>query len=188
MGERPGTALTATAELVRRAGEGDRDAVEELVAKLRPRLVRWAKGRLPFRARRQIDTEDLVQDSLAAAVGHLESLEAPEAFPAYARRTVLNRLADLRRRPRPETTLADDAVAVDRGPSPAERFLRTEQLAAYERALAELSPRDQQAVIGNLEWGLSHRELAQELGLGSPDAARMAATRALARLARGIGS
>lgn len=187
MDDRSGAPSTGTTELVRHARDGDRQAIEALAARLRPRLLRWAAGRVPAARRRHIDTEDVVQEALTAALGRLDKLEAPEAFPAYTRRTVLNKLADLGRRPAAETTLGDDPVAVEEGPSASARMLRAEQMNAYEHALAELEPREQLAVIGNLEWGLTHRELATELGLASPDAARMAAARAIAKLARSIG-
>jgi DNA-directed RNA polymerase specialized sigma24 family protein len=60
----------------------------------------------------------------------------------------------------------------------------SEFISRYDSALQRLSADERQAVIARVELGLSHRELAEALGKGSPDAARMAVARALVRLAR----
>ena len=50
-----------TLELVIRAQQGDRAAVEALLQRCIPALTRWAQGRLPPAARGSLDTGDLVQ-------------------------------------------------------------------------------------------------------------------------------
>jgi RNA polymerase sigma-70 factor (ECF subfamily) len=50
-----------TGELLSRAKGGDRAALGALMERYRPRLVRWASGRLPAYARSLLDTNDLVQ-------------------------------------------------------------------------------------------------------------------------------
>ena len=54
----------------------------------------------------------------------------------------------------------------------------------YERALERLKPASREAVVARVEMGFSYRQVATELGKPSPDAARMAVSRALAQLAR----
>jgi RNA polymerase sigma-70 factor, ECF subfamily len=177
--------LTQTRELVERAASGNAHALEALLARYRPRLTRWAAGRLPANARGKLDTQDLVQETLIAVAVRLPELAQPEAFPAYLRRALLNRLLDLGRRQQPpDLRLDTDFDAIDARPTPGEQALSTEQWDLYERALAALAPREQLAVMGRLEWGLTHAELAEELGLATADAARMAATRAVAHLVR----
>ena len=62
------------------------------------------------------------------------------------------------------------------------------QLAArYEKALARLSPEDQEAVVARVEMAGTYQELAEVLGKPSADAARMAVGRALVRLAKEMG-
>ena len=53
----------------------------------------------------------------------------------------------------------------------------------FEQALARLQSTDQEAIVARIELDLPYRKLAQVLGKPSPDSARMAVTRALARLA-----
>ena len=48
----------STFSLLERAREGDREAIELLVARHRPPLQRWASGRLPRWARDMVDTQE----------------------------------------------------------------------------------------------------------------------------------
>ena len=52
----------------------------------------------------------------------------------------------------------------------------------YREALSRLSREDQECLIARLEMGYSYGEVATLLGKPSTDAARMAVTRAFARL------
>jgi RNA polymerase sigma-70 factor (ECF subfamily) len=56
-------------------------------------------------------------------------------------------------------------------------------VAAYERALADLSPALRDAVVLRVEFGMTFPEIAAELELASANAARMRVSRALAELA-----
>lgn len=64
-------------------------------------------------------------------------------------------------------------------PSPLEQLIGRQALDRYDAALADLKPEEREAIIGRLEFGMSYAELAAALGKSSPDAARMAVTRAL---------
>ncbi len=58
----------STRSLLDRAQVGDERALEAILTRYLPRLMRWATGRLPRAARDIVDTEDLVQDSLIKVV------------------------------------------------------------------------------------------------------------------------
>jgi len=179
----------STEVLVERSRAGSQEALERLAARYLPRLRRWARGRLPRGARDLVDTDDLAQETLVAVVRRIPGFEArgPGAFAAYARQALLNRLRDAARRAgrRPDHT-GSDAVseAVDPGPSPVEEAVGRETVARYESALARLAEADQEAIVARLELDCSYAELAVALGKPSADAARMAVSRALVRLAR----
>ncbi len=83
-----------------RARAGDSDALDALVQAYLPRMRRWASGRLPAAARGMEDTEDVVQDTVIAAVRNLDHVDVrgAGALQAYLRRAVANRLTDLYRR------------------------------------------------------------------------------------------
>ena len=156
-----------------------------------PRLRRWARGRLPLRARDLVDTDDLVQRTVLDTLGRLGSFEPrwAGAFHAYLRQALLNRIRDEARRVsrRPAAESLEDELP-DAGPSPLEMTVGRETLARYEAALEGLEPEEREAVVARVELGLSWPELAQALGRPSPDAARMTVTRALSRIARKLGA
>ena len=95
----------------------------------------------------------------------------------------MNRLRDeLRRKARtPGSVDLGDTALSER--SRLEETVGLETMAAYEQALRQLKPEEQEAVIGRLELGLSYDELALALEKPTADAARKAAQRALVQLA-----
>jgi RNA polymerase sigma factor (sigma-70 family) len=175
----------STVTLLNRYRGGDADALNVLYARYLGPLRRWARGRLPQWARDVGDTEDLVQDTLIQALGRMETFEArgDGALGGYLRRAILNRIVDKvrRRRPMIASELPADVAALD--PSPLEQLIGKHALDRYEAALADLEPEEREAVVGRLEFGMSYAELATALGKNSPDAARMAVTRALLKVA-----
>jgi DNA-directed RNA polymerase specialized sigma24 family protein len=67
--------------------------------------------------------------------------------------------------------------------SPLDQAIGSEAVDRYEAALARLRPEDREAIVARVEMDCSYGEVAQALGKPSPDAARMAVSRALVRLA-----
>jgi RNA polymerase sigma factor (sigma-70 family) len=67
-------------------------------------------------------------------------------------------------------------------PSPLERAVESEAVSRYHEALVTLSPRDRQLVVARIEAQWTHHEIASHFGMPTPDAARMAVSRALKRL------
>ena len=51
-------------------------------------------------------------------------------------------------------------------------------------ALTRLRTEEREAIVARVEMGLSYQEIAEALGKPTPEAARMAVSRALMRLAR----
>ena len=164
---------------------GDSHARERLVERVLPPLERWARGRLPQWARSLADTQDLVQDVVLRALPRLTSFEAqgPGALRAYLQRGVNNEVVDeirkAKRRP-----VADDALdeQVDLSPSPLEQAIRREGLEKYNAALATLKPAEQEIIRARIDRQQSYEEIAAALGKPNPNAARMAVSRAIARL------
>jgi RNA polymerase sigma factor, sigma-70 family len=172
----------STAELLRRSFEGDKIAVEDLCARLRPALKRWASGRLPRWARAGVDTEDLVQNALTRSLVERRGIEARPGVRAYLRMIILNEIRD-----RVSAALVAKRIVLPPrppDPSPLEELLGRERLERFDAALARLSPEDRTAVVCRIEMGMPYKEIADELGRPSADAARMAVARALVRLSR----
>ena len=176
----------STIQLLARAREGDRAALDTLFVRYLPRLRHWASGRLPRWARGSMDTDDLVQDTLLRSLRHMGTFQVEHegALQAYFRQAVVNRIRDEIRRRKlvPNAALVDSGPADD-APSPLEAAIGAEAMERYEAALGRLGEQDREAVIGRLELGLSHEELAQALGKPTADAARKAVERAVVRLA-----
>ncbi|MGE0463915.1 MAG: RNA polymerase sigma factor [Vicinamibacterales bacterium] len=183
----PGDAhLLATIELLQRVKEGDRQALESLVARYLPRLTRWASGRLPRWARDLSDTDDMVQDTLMRSLRGLGGFEmrGEGALQAYLRQAVANRVRDeLRRRMRrpDHGTLPAELPALE--PGPLEATIGATTLARYERALQVLDAEAREAIVARVEMGCSFAEIAEMFGKPSSDAARMMVSRSLLRLA-----
>ena len=174
-----------TIELVIRAREGDRMAVEALLQRCLPSLKRWAHGRLPAGARGSLDTGDLVQEAALHALQRLDVFEPRHvgAMQAYLRMSVINRIRDevrrVTRHPAAEELPPEHPAD---STSPLEAAIQTESYERYRAALELLKHRDREMVVARVEaqWSLS--EIAQRFGLRTVDAARMAVSRAIRRL------
>ena len=174
-----------TIELVVRAREGDRLAVEALLQRSIPSLRRFAHGRLPAAARGSLDTGDLVQETVLHVLRRLDTFEPRHvgAMQAYLRQSVINRIRDevrrIGRHPTP-VDLPDDLASEI--PSPLEEAVRAEAYDRYRAVLVQLSPRDREMIVARIEaqWNLG--EIAQRFNMRTVDGARMAVTRALRRL------
>jgi RNA polymerase sigma-70 factor, ECF subfamily len=180
----------STYEILLRAKEGDRQAIEGLWARYLPRIRRWAHGRLPASSRGMLDTDDLAQEILLRAIQHVDSFEPRHegAFQGYLRQMLRNRVLDEVRRAarRPtDTSIHDEHAASD--PSPLELAVGRENLERYEAALQLLKPQDRELVIARFELDFSAAEIAAAFGKPSVAAAQMAVGRAVLRLAEVMG-
>ncbi len=176
----------STFQLLERANAGDEAALEVLFGRYLKPLQRWASGRLPRWARNAADTHDLVQDTLLNAFRRIGNFEPRRegAFQAYLRQAVMNRIRDELRRS--ETRPATAAFEEDDHPhdgSPLEDAIGVEAFERYEAALQKLNAEEREAIVSRVELGHTYQELAMLLGKPTADAARMAVTRALVRLA-----
>lgn len=176
-----------TSELLERAQAGDASALSALIQVYLPRMERWASGRVPVSARHLLDTQDVVQETIVAAIRHVDRLEirGDGAFQAYLRRALANRLTDLYRRTRnDEPHVALGSQLPSPAPSPIEQLIGAEALDRYEAALARLRPNDREAIILRIELCCGYDEIAAALEKSSAAHARVAVSRALVRLAR----
>ena len=178
-------------KLLLRAQGGDADALNSLLKRYLPSLRRWASGRLPGWARDRLDTDDLIQESILAVLPHVESFQPRRegALRAYLRQALLNRIRTeirrVERRPkRVDVDVNDERFGQpDPGLSPLEEAIGKEMVESYEAALGRLRAEDREAIVARLEMCCSFEQLAEVLDKPSPDAARMAFSRALLRLA-----
>jgi RNA polymerase sigma-70 factor (ECF subfamily) len=186
----PGT-CDSSLDLLGRAREGDAAAARVLLERTVGPLRQWARGRLPSYARASANTEDVVQDVVLRALAHLDRFEhrTVGGLQAYLRESVRNRIRDeirvVSRRGVPEE-LPDSLV--DESYSPLEQAILQERSERYLEGLRTLRPQERLAIIFRLEHRQSFAEIAERLGKPSPDAARMAVSRAMRRLGAAIGA
>jgi RNA polymerase sigma-70 factor (ECF subfamily) len=164
--------------------EGDDEALEALLARLLPRLRRWAHGRLPQSERGLLETGDVVQMVAAKAVRRFAAIEIEHsaALGYYLRQAIANQLASIRRRkPTPFETSVGESLPAD-ATSPLDRLIGVERLERYEAALQRLPPAERDTIIGRFELAYDYDDLARYLGKPSAGAARVAVHRAVKRL------
>lgn len=187
--------LSQTAELIARSKAGEHAAFDDLMARYRPRLVSFLHARLPAGRRGVADTQDLVQDVMLRAWQALPRFEhrGIGSFWLFLRAAAKNRLVDEWRRagnaadPRPNAALADGLLdPPDPGASPRRLAIGAEEHALFEAALEGVPERERRAITLRVELGLDYDAIAADVAYPSPDAARMAIKRALAKVAEAI--
>jgi RNA polymerase sigma factor (sigma-70 family) len=174
-----------TGDLVLQARAGDARARHEIVLRFSRPLAQLFHRRLP---RGISDTEDIVQETLAAALSQLDSFEyrGVGSFWNYLRRIGLNRIAQERRDLRPAAGEIDvhdsrDAPS-DHDANPLSALLDREQAQQLEAAIARVAQPHRDALLLWLELDLGYEAIASECGYPSRDAARMAICRAIEAL------
>jgi RNA polymerase sigma factor (sigma-70 family) len=178
--------VESSIDLLGRVQAGDAAALDTLIARYRPRLVRWASGRLPAHARHLAETQDLVQDTLVQALRKIGQIEVrgEGALQAYLRQVLLNAIRQEIRKVKSRPAGEDLDVDVEgAAASPLEEAIGGQLLSRYDQALERLRPAERELVIAHVEFGMSHAELASAFNKPSPNAARMALQRALLQLA-----
>jgi len=102
------------------------------------------------------------------------------------RQALINRVRDEVRRVNryPAVGALDDAdQQAVQAASPLEEAIGREALQRYESALARLRPEERQLIQARVEMQQSYQQIAMAHGKSTADAARMAVSRALVRLA-----
>ncbi len=172
-------------------GEGGRlRRAQRALLSLLPFVERWAHGRLPQRARRRMETGDLVQETLVNVLRQLGELDTadPKRLRSYLIRAIRNQISDeILRAGQGEIRNGAVAAGADRGPSPLDDTIESEERRQYRTALLSLPEGDRDLLTGRIELGLRYEELALATGHPTAAAARMATKRASLRLARAMG-
>jgi RNA polymerase sigma-70 factor (ECF subfamily) len=152
--------------LALRIQAGERDLIEELVARHSARL-RHLILRL---VRSPATADDLLQDTWVQVVRKFRQYDPRRPFAPWITRIALNRCRDHHRRERFRrlwrgTSSAEEADVTQRIPddSPAD----PEAAVIVDRALATLSARHREVVVLKFYSGLTHAEIAEVLGIPS---------------------
>jgi len=192
-------AQSDTDELLRRAGEGDGTARQQLLLRHQLRLRQMIAVRMDRRLAARVDPSDLVQEALMDAHEKLSDYirKRPLPFNPWLRRLAWERLVQLHRRHlhadrrsvlrEEQPALSDESAAalVDRlggkASSPSGPALREELRDRLRAALAKLAEADREVLVLRYLEQLSTADIAAVLSI-SAGAVRVRHTRALTRL------
>jgi RNA polymerase sigma-70 factor (ECF subfamily) len=188
-----------TKALLEQIRAGDRQAVEQLLARHQTYLHRLVELRLDPRLRSRVDASDVVQEAHLEALNRLDAyLEQPALpFRLWLRRIAVDRALKARRHhlgtarralgkevPLPEQSslvLARHLLAG--GPTASQQLDHADLARRLRQAMAQLPEADREVVLMRHFEGLSNREVACLLGL-DPATASKRHGRAMLRLHR----
>jgi RNA polymerase sigma-70 factor, ECF subfamily len=185
-----------TVRLLELAAQGDRGALNDLLAHHREPLRRFVAVRLDHGVRARVDPSDVVQEVLADAARRLPDYLArrPMPFHLWARKTAYDRLLNARRDQRagrrdvgreagrPDCSSVALALSlVGPGPTPSEAAEANELADRVAAAVAGLPDADREILLLRQVDGLPYDEVGTLLDIDAA-AARQRYGRALLRL------
>jgi RNA polymerase sigma-70 factor (ECF subfamily) len=192
-----------TGRLVRRAMQGDRTAIEKLLAQYRTQLRRMVTVRMDSRLKSRFDPSDVVQNVLAEAAQKMVSFhEPPEQFFPWLRQLAWDELARLHRdhiRTKKRSVsreqddcqaraaddsmlqLADHLAARQLGPS--SRLVQKELRSRVRAAIEELPRQDREVLVLRFLEQLNISDTAAALGI-TESAVKSRQFRAIERLGK----
>src|SRR5262245_13192000 len=193
----PAPDVVQTIELVKRAQAGDQGALDRLVARYYPRVLKIVRLRMGGRLRRSLEAGDVMQETFAKAVRLFERFEMRDegAFINWLARIAERELLNANDRARAKKRSVDREVALDQTstppviPAPGEfeplaELIESEETQLVEQCLARLPEHYRELILLRNYAGLSYAEIASETGRPSENAARMMHAQALVELAR----
>lgn len=174
----------STEALVRKAQDGDRDALDALSACYRVRVEQFVRTRLGILLKRRFGVDDIVQETFLHAFESIRRFEwrGEDSFARWLNgiaEHVILRLAD-RFNTRRTLSLARDVPAASRG-SPSKAPRREERFQRLRKALDLLSRDQKEAILLSRIDGLRIDEVAQRMNRSS-NAVLLLISRGLSRL------
>jgi len=189
-----------TQRLVALAKDGDRNALNQLCSVYGERVRRIVRLRLGKKLRPKLDSVDVVQDALVLALSGLDGFTYKDEgdFLRWLSKIAENRLRDMfdkyhadKRDVHKEIPFKYKGGSADSGSvgapepmrdtTPSIILGRKEALDRLEKALDELKPEYKEIIVLKKIEGLSHAEIAEQLGKNT-GAVRMLLARAMAAL------
>lgn len=205
MSTKPHPDLTQTIELVRRAQDGKRDALEELFARYYERIRRIVRMRIGKELRVTADSCDVLQETFIAAIRAFDRFEmVNEAsflhwLARIAERQVKDQVArgrTIKRDRRREVALqqivdANESKRVALEPaddtrSASERLIDAEDIGTIEQCMDELRADYREVILLRNYENASWSQVAEHLKSPSANAARMLYARAMTELATAL--
>ncbi|MFC6088699.1 RNA polymerase sigma factor ShbA [Saccharothrix sp. BKS2] len=172
------------ADLVDAALLGDQRAVEQLLKRIQPLVLRYCRARVGTRERTLVSADDIAQEVCLAVVAALGKYQyEPGSFLAFVYGIAAHKVADARRRAvRSRSEVVPelpDTPALEDGPE--QRAMNGEMIGHVTELLRRLPDRQREILVLRVAVGLSAEETAAAVG-STPGAVRVAQHRALARM------
>ncbi|WP_068928361.1 sigma-70 family RNA polymerase sigma factor [Planobispora rosea] len=170
-------------DLTSLAVQGDRTAIESLLAQLRPMVVRYCRARLGRVSGQYHIADDVAQEVCIAVLSALPRYrDMGRPFASFVFGIASHKVADaLRSSVRSAVPTQDLPDGPDEGPGPEETVVRYIEAEHARRLLSRLPDNQRELLMLRVVSGLSAEETGNVLGM-SPGAVRVAQHRALARL------
>ena len=170
--------------LVPRAADGDRAALAEILALIRPLMRRYCANRLGLPGELHVTADDVAQEICLATISALPRYrDQGKSFLAFVYGIAANKVADARRRAQIRSVHSVDdlpeQVCPDHGPE--ELALAGEQRAGRRKLMDVLTPRHKEVLVMRVVMGMSAAQTADLLGT-TPGVVRVMQHRALNRL------
>ncbi|GAA2681400.1 MULTISPECIES: RNA polymerase sigma factor ShbA [Actinosynnema] len=171
-------------ELVDHALAGRPRAIDQLLTRVQPLVLRYCRARVGMRERTLVSAEDIAQEVCLAVVAALGRYRyEPTSFLAFVYGIAAHKVADARRRAvrsRAEVVPElPDTPALEDGPE--QRAVNGELIGQITRMLGKLPTRQREILVLRVAVGLTAEETAAAVG-STPGAVRVAQHRALTRM------
>lgn len=170
--------------VVARAVSGDRAALQEVLATIRPIILRYVRARIGSAERSGLSADDVAQEVCLAAITALPRYkDQGRPFLAFVYGIAAHKVADayraMGRNHADATDTLPDRASAD--PGPEQLAMDADASARMERLLAVLPEKQREIVILRIVVGMSAEETAEAVG-STAGAVRVAQHRALTRL------
>jgi RNA polymerase sigma-70 factor (ECF subfamily) len=165
------------------ASGGDRGALDQLLAHIRPVVVHYCRARIGHGMLGSQSAEDVAQDTLLAVCGALERWRPEKRVLAFVYGIAANKVVDAYRAGSRDHSVPTDIVPdepdLEHGPEQAALF--GSQVAELRELLDQLPENHREILVLRVALGMSAGETAHIVG-STPGAVRVAQHRALAKL------
>ena len=174
--------------VVAKAVTGDRDALRELLATIRPVVVRYCRARVGAFERSGLSADDVAQEVCLAAVMALPRYrDRGRPFLAFVYGIAAHKVADAYRAASRDPSYPTETIPERRSaePGPEQAAIDADSVARMSDLLDVLPDKQREILILRVVVGLSAEETAEAVG-STAGAVRVAQHRALSRLKSAI--
>jgi RNA polymerase sigma-70 factor (ECF subfamily) len=169
--------------LAKRAATGDAVAADALLARVRPLVFRYCRGRLGRLPGADLAADDVAQEVCIAVLSALQRYrDEGRPFEAFVYGIAARKVADVKRAAvRGAVLIPELPESADDAPNPEEQAVRQADAQRCRALLAQLPEHLRELLVLRVAVGLSAEETGQLMNMSS-GSVRVAQHRALARL------